>query len=90
MVNAFLISAEETTGTLRSLCTVRDLYEAWKKAAHKLAGSAGQIGAQRLAIACQAAEAAPNPGPEQKQKMMEDIDCHLQEFRQFFTNRNLI
>lgn len=87
MVEAFLNSATDTAHSLRCLCEAQGFESEWRKAAHKLAGSAAQIGARRLCIACQEAETLHSLTVEKKLVMMEDIDCHLLAFQEFFSNR---
>ena len=88
MLNAFLRSAADTAGVLRRCCANPAHDDTWHKAAHKLAGSAAQMGALRLHLACEQAEAAKHITREEKQKMIENIECHLAAFKDFFDNRH--
>lgn len=59
----------------------------WKKAAHKLKGSALQIGAMGLAEACLAAESASTISRSQKEKLIKAVEKHFSEIQIFFAAR---
>ncbi len=59
----------------------------WKKAAHKLKGSALQIGAMGLAEACLAAESANTLSRTHKEKLMQAVEKHFSEVQIFFAAR---
>jgi HPt (histidine-containing phosphotransfer) domain-containing protein len=86
MAEVFLSSGAEILEDLRG-CAADSSGDQWKKAAHKLKGSAGQIGAGMLASACLAAELG-NAAPDvEKQSMLQAIEKHFADVQLFFSTR---
>ena len=87
MVDLFLKTAIETLETLRGTVQGVSANDDWKKAAHKLKGSAGQIGATRLAAVCLTAETGHAAGAALKASMLGDIEARFSEVQSFFSKR---
>lgn len=61
--------------------------EVWRKAAHKIKGAAGTLGAERLYDACFLAERDFEAPQEDKQKMLTDIQNGFRDVTEFFQER---
>ena len=87
MADVFLSSGAEILQVLRrSLVGDMDADD-WRKAAHKLKGSAGQLGAARLAAACRTAETGHDAQAENRSAMLREIERHFTEVQDFFEKR---
>lgn len=62
--------------------------EEWRKVAHKLKGSAANIGAVKLSSICKHAEEAFELPEENKRGLLQEIKLQLEEVRQFFYERH--
>ena len=63
--------------------------DSWRIAAHKLKGSAAQIGAQKLSDICLEAEKGVNDNVEHKTLMVKEIRRGLEEIAIFFKKRHI-
>lgn len=72
LIEMFIKYAEETIEVLKKSCA-NDDGEDWKKAAHKLKGSAANLGANTLSEYCYEAEVAFNDNIDTKQAMLEKV-----------------
>lgn len=72
LVEMFITYAEETLAILKERC-VDGADEEWKKAAHKLKGSAANLGAQALSDKCFAAEKEFDSDSGHKKEILENI-----------------
>ncbi|PCI00371.1 MAG: hypothetical protein COB76_03715 [Alphaproteobacteria bacterium] len=58
--------------------------DTWKKAAHRLKGSAANLGAEPLAKSCAMAESAHDKKADDKEIMLADIQTKLKELKSYF------
>ena len=68
LIEMFVHYAEESLETLKNCKSGED--EEWKKAAHKLKGSAANLGAQALSVACFEAEQAYDRDANTKKQIL--------------------
>ena len=87
MADVFICAGIETLDEMRSHFKSQTSNHDWKKAAHKLKGSAGQIGAAALASVCLVAETGHGAEKIQKEKMFEEIEKKFAEVQSFFNAR---
>ncbi len=78
LIGMFMTYAEESLEDLRAHCQDND-GEAWKKAAHKLKGSAANFGAQELSDVCMRAELAFSDNVQTKEEIMANIITSYEE-----------
>jgi signal transduction histidine kinase/DNA-binding response OmpR family regulator len=78
LIAIFTTYAEESLYVMQMHCADGDS-DAWKKAAHKLKGSAANLGAIPLSKACAAAEAARAEQTDIKKLMLDGIMMHYQQ-----------
>lgn len=72
LFDMFVVYAEESLTILKESCGTGD-YDAWEKAAHKLKGSAANLGAQALSDLCYQAEKHANDDKSIKETILIDI-----------------
>lgn len=72
LIGIFINYAQESLDVLRSTITCVE-HEEWKKAAHKLKGSAANLGAQQLSELCYQAEKSYDAEDEAKRRLYHDI-----------------
>lgn len=72
LITLFTVYAEESIQIMQFSCTDGE-NEQWRKAAHKLKGSAANLGAATLSRACALAESARDESAGEKQALLEDI-----------------
>ncbi len=58
----------------------------WQQAAHRLKGSAANLGAFALADLCERAERNPGTPPEEKKELWENIHAELAAVRSFLSD----
>ncbi|MEZ0260446.1 MAG: MHYT domain-containing protein [Alphaproteobacteria bacterium] len=85
MADMFVSAGVDTLEVLRRHVRQEATNDDWRKAAHKLKGSAGQIGAGALAKACLVAEVGS--GDCNKEVMLDEIERSFSEVQYFFTTR---
>jgi two-component system sensor histidine kinase/response regulator len=73
LIDMFITYAEESIIVLKKCCLDINGNDEWKKAAHKLKGSAANLGATLLSDACYEAEIAFEADAKLKQKFLEKI-----------------
>ena len=83
LVDSFLEQAEELLGILRRHCERAQDHEPWQEAAHKLKGSAGNLGAFRLAELCRQAQYAAPDALGKKQQLLRKIMQEIKAVRAF-------
>ncbi|MDE1151613.1 MAG: ATP-binding protein [Micavibrio sp.] len=89
LADAFISAGIDTIVTLKASADAVD-NEKWRKAAHKLKGSAAQIGARRLAEICLTAELAASPQPQEREAFIGTIERGFAEVQNFFAMRQKI
>ncbi len=72
LITLFTVYAEESLQIMRFSCTDGE-NEQWRKAAHKLKGSAANLGAAILSEACAQAERARDESAEAKQALLDNV-----------------
>ncbi len=87
MADIFVSSGVDTLDVLRRHVRQEASNDDWRKAAHKLKGSAGQIGAAALAKACLLAETYAAEGQDRKAGLLHEIERRFSEVQYFFTTR---
>jgi len=86
LADAFISAGVDTIGHLKAAAGAVD-DEIWRKAAHKLKGSAAQIGARKLAEICLTAELLKSPQPQEKEMFIGSIERGFAEVQNFFAMR---
>ena len=87
MSEMFISSGFEIIDVLRNHLAGEKTDSDWQGAAHKLKGSALQIGARSLADACLAAESEASAAAKQKEALLEQVETRFFEVRNFFIAR---
>ncbi len=72
LIEMFTTYADESLHIMKENCAEGGS-ETWKKAAHKLKGSAANLGAMQLSNLCAEAEDASNKSEEDKRRMLEAV-----------------
>lgn len=85
VVGLFATGAEESIGIMTAELHNTDSL-AWKKAAHKLKGSAANFGANPLRALCLKAEELSEAGVEDKQRILDAIKKANEDINAFFAN----
>jgi len=88
IVGLFLSNGEESLRVFRESVASGEGGEPWKAAAHKLKGSAAQIGAARLSESCRRAEDDHAAGGEERKEHLEALSRDFEEIRVFFKQRD--
>jgi|GEM_PF-576069 len=81
----FLDQAQEMVDILEKN-TDKNGYDAWKSAAHRLKGSAGNLGAMKLHHLCKRAEAHFEDFEPKKMEMLAAIQVEIRRIQSFFDN----
>lgn len=84
LFDLFLEQSEETITQLRLGLENDDV---WHKAAHKMKGSAANMGANRLAELCKSAEIAGEEDTVDKPKMLDNIVDEIDKIEHFIHSR---
>ncbi len=82
----FLTEADKSMLILNDTCKNADS-EGWKKAAHKIKGSAANLGAFDLSALCKEAEHGFEKSTAEKTEMLQKITAELQHVRDFIAER---
>ena len=85
----FLNVGEVTLSVLRDHVEGKKTENDWKMAAHKLKGSAAQIGANRLAAACLKAESSYSASQNEKMLLLAEVQIGFESVRVFFRGRQI-
>jgi HPt (histidine-containing phosphotransfer) domain-containing protein len=88
LAKVFMDVGEDCLKVFRAHLAGSRSLEEWKMAAHKLKGSAAQLGAGRLSDTCRAAEETPNGSLQEKETLLHDIQAFFDEVRDFFQRRH--
>lgn len=87
-VDVFFEANEPVLEILRQHVLGKSTDDAWKAAAHKLKGSAAQLGASGLAELCREGQESYNIlTVEQKQQLLAQIEASFQQVKDFFRQR---
>jgi PAS domain S-box-containing protein len=88
-VDVFFEANEPVLEILRQHVLGKNTDDTWKAAAHKLKGSAAQLGASRLAELCREGQERYNIlTAEQKQTLLAKIEASFQQVKDFFERRS--
>jgi CheY-like chemotaxis protein/HPt (histidine-containing phosphotransfer) domain-containing protein len=88
LAKVFLGVGESCIDIFRSHLAGRLAADEWRMAAHKLKGSAAQLGANRLSAICLQAEQRKDASSGEKASMLSDIEGFFEEVRVFFSRRH--
>lgn len=89
LVHIFLTQSADVLTVMQN-CTPADFAEDWKSAAHRLKGSAGNLGAMHLFTLCQIAEKNFEASSAEKTEMISEIEAELTRIQAFFTERQTL
>ena len=87
LIEMFITYAEESLEILKTCSDGED--EEWKKAAHKLKGSAANLGAQALSDICFQAEQGFDQDKETKERILTDILSSYEQVIQLLNNEKV-
>lgn len=82
LIELFFNQAHKDIESLKLAASSNDL-DVWKAAAHKLKGSAANLGANDLADSCKIMEQNYNSSGREKQNMLADTNTHMECLRNF-------
>ncbi len=88
-ISTFFASAFQSLQELRTSCSDLSFCEQWRHAAHRLKGTAAQIGAQRLSDCCRDAEMLFQAPAEEKARLLLAIEIQLGEIRLLFNAKHI-
>lgn len=89
MIDMFMLYADETLSILRDLKNGQDSEE-WKKAAHKLKGSAANLGAQNLSDICYLAEQTYAQDDIRKDELFDKIETAYHQVRNMLSQDSYV
>lgn len=86
LLELFFDQAELSINELTESCDDENS-DAWMKAAHRIKGSAANLGAGKMAEICENAETNYEVGVGEKQEMLNHINAELKKIQEFFKGR---
>lgn len=89
LIDMFMLYADETLSILRDLKNGQDSEE-WKKAAHKLKGSAANLGAQNLSDICYLAEQTYAQDDIRKDELFDKIETAYHQVRNMLSQDSYV
>jgi signal transduction histidine kinase/CheY-like chemotaxis protein/HPt (histidine-containing phosphotransfer) domain-containing protein len=87
LTDVFLPAGEGILNIMRAHLEERNTNDDWKHAAHKLKGSAAQIGANKLSAVCLQAETKVGASQQEKKDIFKMIEKQFNDVKIFFRNR---
>ena len=87
LISTFFASALQSLEELRSSVVDPKISTNWRLAAHRLKGTAAQIGAQRLSECCEAAEASFQATTQDKRRLLLGVEIELAEIMLLFNSK---
>ena len=88
--DAFFSQGQECLDVMAAHIDEKNSNDDWKSAAHKLKGSAAQLGASPLSEVCSKAQEIYETSLQDKQELLTEINRLYEKVKEFFTSRQTV